>query len=90
MAGNSSHSMADELREQRGFMMDTLNSLAEAIRNQGRPQQDPGSLVGNTPTATYEKFLKLDPPTFSGKVDPDLAESWVKEVERVFQVLSVP
>ena len=38
----------------------------------------------------YEKFLKLDPPTFAGKPDPDAAENWILEVERVFQVLVVP
>ena len=39
---------------------------------------------------TYEKFLKLDPPVFVGRADPELAESWIEETERAFSVLGVP
>jgi hypothetical protein len=74
--------------ERRGFIMDSLNALAEAIRSQGTAQWEQAPL--SEQRVTFEKFLKLDPPTFSSGVDPDAAEYWVSEIERVFEVLSVP
>ena len=72
--------------------MDSLSSLAAAMRDQIRSQREPAPVPEPIPhtAVTYEKFLKLDPPTFDGKPDPDMADNWVKEVERVFEVLSVP
>ncbi|MQM12120.1 hypothetical protein Taro_045037 [Colocasia esculenta] len=35
-------------------------------------------------TALLERFLRLRPPMFHGEYDPDKAESWTHELERIF------
>ncbi|MQM06374.1 hypothetical protein Taro_039195, partial [Colocasia esculenta] len=37
--------------------------------------------------ALLERFLRLRPPTFSGDRDPNIAESWVHELERTFETM---
>jgi hypothetical protein len=34
-----------------------------------------------------ETFLRNHPPTFTGMYDPDGAQKWLKEIERVFRVM---
>jgi len=34
-----------------------------------------------------EIFLRNQPPTFKGRYDPDGAQTWLKEIERVFRVM---
>ena len=34
-----------------------------------------------------ETFLRNHPPTFKGRYDPDGAQVWFKEVERIFRVM---
>ncbi|KEH15334.1 Ty3/Gypsy polyprotein/retrotransposon, putative, partial [Medicago truncatula] len=46
--------------------------------------------VGQQPNAgvrMLETFLRNHPPTFTGRYDPDGAQKWLKEVERVFRVM---
>ncbi|MQM13870.1 hypothetical protein Taro_046791 [Colocasia esculenta] len=38
-------------------------------------------------TALLEKFLRLRPPMFHGEYDPDKAESWTHELERIFETM---
>ncbi|MQL78588.1 hypothetical protein Taro_011010 [Colocasia esculenta] len=37
-----------------------------------------------------EKFLRLQPPTYTGGPNPDTAEHWIHEVERVFTTMRCP
>jgi len=34
-----------------------------------------------------ETFLRNHPPTFRGRYDPDGAQTWLKEIERIFWVM---
>ena len=34
-----------------------------------------------------EKFRRLDPPAFKGESKPDVVESWIREIEKIFQVI---
>jgi hypothetical protein len=50
--------------------------------------------VGHQPNAgandgvrMLETFLRNCPPTFKGRYDPDGAQKWLKEVERIFRVM---
>ncbi|MQL78905.1 hypothetical protein Taro_011339 [Colocasia esculenta] len=43
----------------------------------------PPVLVAEEPVMQVEKFLRLQPPTYSGGPNPDIAEHWVHEIERV-------
>jgi hypothetical protein len=42
------------------------------------------------PVSYLEKFLKLAPLPFKGERDPDIAESWLMELEKKFQVMKCP
>jgi len=42
---------------------------------------------GNDGVCILETFLRNHPPTFKGRYDPDGAQTWLKEVERIFRVM---
>ncbi|MQL86765.1 hypothetical protein Taro_019303 [Colocasia esculenta] len=41
-------------------------------------------------TVLVEQFLRLQPPTYSGGPNPDTAEHWIHEIERVFAIMRCP
>ncbi|MQL82048.1 hypothetical protein Taro_014512 [Colocasia esculenta] len=43
--------------------------------------------VSEARTALLERFLRLRPPMFHGEYDPDKAESWTHELERIFETM---
>ncbi|MQM15772.1 hypothetical protein Taro_048726 [Colocasia esculenta] len=47
-------------------------------------------LVAKEPVMQVEKFLRLQSPTYSGGPNPDTAEHWVHEIERVFKTMRCP
>ncbi|MQL83875.1 hypothetical protein Taro_016377 [Colocasia esculenta] len=47
----------------------------------------PPVLIAEEPVMQVEKFLRLQPPTYSGGSNPDTAEHWVHEIERVFATM---
>ncbi|MQM10654.1 hypothetical protein Taro_043550 [Colocasia esculenta] len=47
----------------------------------------PPVLIADEPVMQVEKFLRLQPPTYSGGPNPDTAEYWVHEIERVFAIM---
>ncbi|MQL83691.1 hypothetical protein Taro_016177 [Colocasia esculenta] len=50
----------------------------------------PPVLIAEEPVMQVEKFLRLQPPTYSGGPNPDTAEHWVHEIERVFMTMWCP
>ncbi|MQM20513.1 hypothetical protein Taro_053535 [Colocasia esculenta] len=50
----------------------------------------PPVLIAEEPVMQVEKFLRLQPPTYSGGPNPDTAEHWVHEIERVFASMRCP
>ncbi|MQL71667.1 hypothetical protein Taro_004009, partial [Colocasia esculenta] len=50
----------------------------------------PPVLLAEEPVMQVEKFLILQPPTYSGGPNPDTAEHWVHEIERVFATMRCP
>ncbi|MQM16110.1 hypothetical protein Taro_049064, partial [Colocasia esculenta] len=50
----------------------------------------PPVLIAEEPVMQVEKFLRLQPPTYSGGLNPDTAEHWVHEIERVFATKRCP
>jgi len=59
-----------------------LQVVAQAVGKQ--PNAGSG---GNDGVRMLETFLRNHPPTFKGKYDPDGAQTWLKEVERIFRVM---
>ncbi|XP_056166358.1 uncharacterized protein LOC130137877 [Syzygium oleosum] len=50
--------------------------------------QGQGQVVANRPMhQLVEQFIKLKPPKFSGKGDPEAAPRWVEELEKAFEVM---
>ncbi|MQL93998.1 hypothetical protein Taro_026648 [Colocasia esculenta] len=47
----------------------------------------PPMLIAEEPVMQVEKFLRLQPPTYLGGPNPDTAEHWVHEIERVFATM---
>ncbi|MQL93476.1 hypothetical protein Taro_026116 [Colocasia esculenta] len=50
----------------------------------------PPVLIAEEPVMQVEKFLRLQPPTYLGGPNPDTAEHWVHEIERVFATMRCP
>ncbi|MQL72906.1 hypothetical protein Taro_005248 [Colocasia esculenta] len=50
----------------------------------------PPVLIAEEPVMQVEKFLRLQPPTYSGGPNPDTAEHWVHEIKRVFATMWCP
>jgi len=49
--------------------------------------QQPNVGAGKEAVRMLETFLRNHPPTFKGRYDPDGAQKWLKEVERIFKVM---
>lgn len=58
-----------------------LEAVAQAVG------QQPNAAAGNDGVSMLETFLRNHPPTFKGRYDPDGAQKWLKEVERIFRVM---
>ncbi|MQL97463.1 hypothetical protein Taro_030157 [Colocasia esculenta] len=50
----------------------------------------PPVLIAEEPVMQVEKFLRLQPPIYSGGPNPDIAEHWVHEIEGVFATMRCP
>jgi len=59
-----------------------LQAMAQAVEQQ--PNVGTG---GNDGVRMLETFMRNHPPTFKGRYDPDGAQEWLKEVERIFGVM---
>ena len=47
--------------------------------------------VQNPPNANEnDEFQKNNPPTFKGRYDPDGAQTWLREIERIFRGMDYP
>ncbi|MQL81945.1 hypothetical protein Taro_014412, partial [Colocasia esculenta] len=78
--GNYVIKMTAERAQMRG-MQQTIQELTRAIvqATQGGGNRGAGDL--------HRNFRRLNPPRFSGSTDPDEAEHWLKETERIFRVM---
>ena len=51
--------------------------------NQGSTSQPP------KPTVTFKAFQAVCPPEFKGTTDPIVARTWLKEIEKAFEIVGV-
>ena len=78
--------MAYAMREQAVAahqMMDYLGRQSEASQGGNR-----NGLEVDLEYFKFVKFWKANPPCFRGTFNPDKAEEWIKEMEKVFSVLA--
>ncbi|GKV43664.1 hypothetical protein SLEP1_g50928 [Rubroshorea leprosula] len=53
----------------------------------GNSQQTVDSREGNEQLTLVKQFQNMNPPNFKGVPDPDVAESWVKKLKKMFKLL---
>jgi hypothetical protein len=63
---------------------DVIAAALEAVAQAVGHQPNAGA---NDGVRMLEPFLRNRPPTFKGRYDPDGAQTWLIEVERIFQVM---
>ncbi|XP_028105120.1 uncharacterized protein LOC114304166 [Camellia sinensis] len=66
-----------------------LTALIESLRQQPLPPPPPPVLVepdNNNIINLTQKFMKMKPSTFSGGIEPLKAETWLLEIEKLFEV----
>ncbi|KAK2427082.1 hypothetical protein QL285_025684 [Trifolium repens] len=72
-------------------MADALAMMANALaqdtasRNAERAERE--ARRGNEDELRLERFLKNNPTTFSGGFNPDGAQNWLEDMERIFQAM---
>ena len=67
-----------------------LLQIQESLRNLVPPQQNAPPLEvheGNNHNRLLNQFRKTTPPSFQGEYDPDIAERWIRQIEKIFGVL---
>ncbi|MQM00084.1 hypothetical protein Taro_032817 [Colocasia esculenta] len=50
----------------------------------------PPVIAAEEPVVQVERFLRLQPPTYTGGPNPNTAEHWIHEIERVFMTMRCP
>jgi hypothetical protein len=63
------------------------NDAAIAAALQAVEQHPNAGAGANAEVRMLETLLRNHPPTFKGRYDPDGAQTWLKEIERVFRVM---
>jgi len=61
-----------------------LQAMAQVVGQQANAGAGAGA---NDGVRMLETFLRNHPPTFKGRYDPDGAQTWLNEVERIFRVM---
>ena len=56
-----------------------LQALAQAIRNPNR-----GEAAGATEYQGLDHFQRNNPSAFNGGYNPDGAQNWIREIEKIF------
>jgi len=59
-------------------------AIAAALQAMAQVVGKQPNASGNDGVRMLETFLRNHPPTFKGRYDPDRAQTWPKEVERIF------
>ncbi|MQL68687.1 hypothetical protein Taro_000949 [Colocasia esculenta] len=72
-------------RNQWQAMQDTVARLTQALQNVVQAGNQ-AAAARNEAGDLHWNFRSLNPPRFSGSPDPDEAENWKEEIERIFQV----
>ncbi|KAM7486216.1 hypothetical protein LguiA_002225 [Lonicera macranthoides] len=68
-----------------GESVDAIRAIARELANMlGHIDQPQGRIQENRAMTALEKFKKLSPPTFDGMSSPNVAKSWLDQVERAF------
>ena len=61
-------------------------ALAAALQTVAQAMQQPRA-GENDESRVLETFQRNKPPTFEGRYDPDGAQEWLKEIERIYRLM---
>ncbi|MQM08340.1 hypothetical protein Taro_041194, partial [Colocasia esculenta] len=67
--------------------MQTQAHTQEALQAQLEAQQAQVPAQDHGGPSTMERFKRMLPPSFKGESDPLLAESWMREIEKIFRAI---
>uniref|UniRef100_A0A5K0UZJ1 Retrotransposon gag domain-containing protein n=1 Tax=Nymphaea colorata TaxID=210225 RepID=A0A5K0UZJ1_9MAGN len=84
--------------DQQAILLTTLQTLTSLVQSMVSNQRSNASPSGNTSAplrekataVSYQQFMAMQPPIFSGGGSHDKAKEWIEEVERIFGLLKVP
>ena len=62
-------------------------AIATALEAMAQAMQQQPNAGGNNGSHILETFQRNHPPTFKGKYEPDEAQIWLKEIERIFRLM---
>jgi hypothetical protein len=63
------------------------NALAQDMASRNAERAEREARRGNEDELRLERFLKNSPTTFSGGFNPDGAQNWLEDMERIFQAM---
>jgi len=64
---------------------DALRALAKAIGNSNK-----GETISDVEYQVMDCFQRINPPAFNGGYNPDGAQNWIREIEKIFRVMACP
>ncbi|KAF3789759.1 hypothetical protein EJ110_NYTH14143 [Nymphaea thermarum] len=81
--------------DQQALLLTTLQTLTSLVQSMAGIQRSQASPTGDTTTppkenattVSFQQFMSMQPPVFTGDGSPNKAEEWIKEVEHIFEVL---
>ncbi|XP_056172378.1 uncharacterized protein LOC130139447 [Syzygium oleosum] len=80
--------MGRQAQERVAAMAQAAEAAAAAAVNENNANQGQAQMAVNRQMhQLVEHFLKLKPPKFTGKGDPEAAPRWIEELEKAFEVL---
>nr|VVW53221.1 unnamed protein product [Nymphaea colorata] len=83
--------------DQQAILLTTLQTLTSLVQSMVSNQRSNASPSGDTSAplrekataVSYQQFMAMQPPIFSGGGSHDKAKEWIEEVERIFGLLKV-
>ncbi|XP_020972595.1 uncharacterized protein LOC107627316 [Arachis ipaensis] len=87
-SSSSSSNLAKHMKEMAKAMKEQAQAttlMAQQLSTGDKDPNIPRLEVGQTRT-TFANFKKIGPPEFRGSLDPDMAEEWLTEMEKVFTI----
>ncbi|KAF3795166.1 hypothetical protein EJ110_NYTH05812 [Nymphaea thermarum] len=84
--------------DQQTILLTTLQTLTSLVQTMVSNQRSNASPSGDTSipvrekatTVSYQQFMAMQPPIFSGWCSYDMAKHWIEEIERIFVLIRMP
>ncbi|XP_038977606.1 uncharacterized protein LOC120108118 [Phoenix dactylifera] len=82
--------MQQQMQQQIQQQMQMQQQVQQQIQMQMQQQVQTTARPAQSIESYYERFHRLNPPMFDGGADPLVAETWIREVEKMFKALQYP